>query len=64
MIYHNTEMGAMLLDLTQLTEYKKWFAGYNREFYWPYEYDLWQYSETGHVNGINGNVDLDLWLAE
>ena len=62
MFYHNTEMGAMLLDLTQLTEYPKWFAGYNREFYWPYEYDIWQYSETGRVNGINGNVDLDIWL--
>ena len=62
MFYHNTEMGAMLLDLTQLTEYPKWFAGYNREFYWPYEYNIWQYSETGRVNGINGNVDLDIWL--
>jgi GH25 family lysozyme M1 (1,4-beta-N-acetylmuramidase) len=62
MIYHNTEMGAMLLDLTQLTEYKKWFAGYNPEFYWPYEFDLWQYSETGSVNGIKGPVDLDIYL--
>ncbi len=62
MIYHNTEMGAMLLDLTQLTEYKKWFAGYNPEFYWPYEFDLWQYSETGSVNGVKGPVDLDIYL--
>ena len=62
MIYHNTEMGAMLLDLTQLTEYKKWFAGYNPEFYWPYEFDLWQYSETGSVAGIKGAVDLDIYL--
>ena len=62
MFYHNTEMGAMLLDLTQLTEYPKWFAGYNKEFYWPYEYNIWQYSESGHVAGIQGNVDLDLWL--
>lgn len=62
MIYHNTEMGAMLIDLTQLTDYPKWFAGYNKEFYWPYEYQLWQYSESGTVNGIKGNVDLDIWL--
>ena len=64
MIYHNTEMGAMLLDLSQLTDYPKWFAGYNKEFYWPYQYDVWQYSESGRVNGINGNVDLDIWLAQ
>lgn len=62
MVYHNTEMGAMLLDLTKLTEYPKWFAGYNKEFYWPYEYNIWQYSESGRVSGIKGNVDLDLWL--
>ena len=62
MIYHNTEMGAMLIDLTQLTDYPKWFAGYNKEFYWPYEYQLWQYSESGSVKGIKGKVDLDLWL--
>lgn len=62
MIYHNTEMGAMLIDLTKLTDYPKWFAGYNKEFYWPYEYQLWQYSESGSVKGIKGNVDLDLWL--
>ncbi len=62
MIYHNTEMGAMLIDLTRLTEYPKWFAGYNKEFYWPYEYQLWQYSESGTVKGIKGKVDLDLWL--
>ena len=62
MIYHNTEMGAMLLDLKQLTDYKKWFAGYNQEFYWPYEFDLWQYTESGHVNGIEGSVDMDIWL--
>ena len=64
MFYHNTEMGAMLLDLTQLTDYPKWFAGYNKEFYWPYEYNLWQYSESGRVNGIQGNVDMDIWLKK
>lgn len=64
MIYHNTEMGAVLLDLTQLSEYDKWFAGYNKELYWPYEYKIWQYTDSGSVNGISGNVDLDLWMSE
>ncbi len=64
MIYHNTEMGGLGIDLTRLTDYKKWFAGYNKEFYWPYEFDFWQYSETGSVAGINGNVDLDIWFTK
>ena len=25
--------------------------------------NVWQYSSTGHVDGINGNVDLDYWLG-
>ena len=64
MVYHNTEMGAMLLDLTKLTDCPKWFAGYNQEFYWPYKFNVWQYSESGHVNGIEGAVDLDIWLSQ
>lgn len=64
MIYYNTEMGAMMLDLSQLVSYDKWFAGYNKEFYWPYDFKVWQYTESGSVNGISGNVDLDLWLSE
>ena len=27
-----------------------------------YAFDLWQYTNTGTVAGISGNVDLDLWF--
>lgn len=60
MIYHNMEMGAMLLDLTQLENYEKWFAYYNQDMYYPYEYKLWQYSEKGSVRGISTEVDLNI----
>ncbi len=30
----------------------------------PYDYKIWQYSESGEVPGISGNVDLDLWFQE
>ena len=29
-----------------------------------YHYDMWQYSSTGSVPGIQGNVDLDLCLTD
>lgn len=64
MIYHNTEMGAVLLDIAQLQEYKTWFANYSTQMYWPYTYDIWQYSSTGKVNGIKGNVDLNIWIGD
>jgi len=60
MIYHNMEMGAMLLDLAQLENYDKWFAYYNQDMYYPYEYKVLQYSEKGSVNGISTAVDLNI----
>lgn len=60
MIYHNTEMGVMLLRLEVLEAYGKWFAAYSDKFYYPYEYKIWQYSQSGTVQGIQGNVDLNI----
>lgn len=60
MIYHNLEMGAMMLDLGQLEQYDKWFAYYNKDLYYPYAYKVWQYSDKGSVNGIKGDVDLNI----
>ena len=63
MIYHNMEMGALLLDLTRLENYDKWFAYYNADFYYPYQYEIWQYTDSGTVNGIDGPVDLNISFA-
>lgn len=64
MIYHNMEMSTLMLDLTQLEDYAKWFAYYNDDFYYPYAYEVWQYSEKGTVDGISEAVDLNLWLGD
>lgn len=63
MIYHNTEMGIMMLDLAALEGYDKWFAAYSDKFYYPYEYKIWQYSQTGNIQGIKGDVDLNISFA-
>lgn len=60
MLYHNMEMGLLMLDLTQFEDYNKWFAYYNKEIYYPYAFDVWQYSDKGRVNGIDGDVDLNI----
>jgi GH25 family lysozyme M1 (1,4-beta-N-acetylmuramidase) len=60
MIYHNVEMGALMIDIETLEEYDKWLAYYNDDMYYPYEYKIWQYSDKGTVNGIKGNVDLNI----
>lgn len=63
MIYHNTEMGALMLDVASLEDYDKWFAGYADNLYYPYEYKVWQYSESGTVQGISTIVDLNISFA-
>lgn len=59
-IYHNTEMGILFLDLEKLEGYKKWFASYARDMFYPYEYGIWQYSDHGSVDGIKDEVDLNI----
>ena len=54
MIYHNMEMGTLMLDLSQLESYDKWFAYYK----------VWQYTEKGAVDGINEEVDLNIWFGD
>ena len=47
------------LNLARLTKYAKWVARYGSSPQCVNDYGIWQYSETGKVAGINGNVDLD-----
>lgn len=60
MIYYNTEMSALMVDLATLEKYDKWYASYSDQMFYPYEYKIWQYSESGKVNGISTNVDLNI----
>lgn len=62
MIYANMKWMAFTLDLTRLTDYEKWYADYEPLPQCPYEISMWQYTETGQVPGIDGNVDMNLWF--
>ena len=39
---------------------QKWYANYGTELYFPYEYAIWQYTDKGRVDGIDGNVDMNI----
>jgi GH25 family lysozyme M1 (1,4-beta-N-acetylmuramidase) len=64
MIYCNLEMAVLLLDMEQLTGYDIWFAAYRDTLYYPYAYSMWQYTEKGSVDGIDGAVDLNLSFTQ
>lgn len=60
MVYFNSHVSRDLLELEELAQYPWWLAMYKTEMDYPYKVDLWQYTETGSVPGIKGNVDIDL----
>lgn len=60
MIYGNLQSFMLMLDLTRLEEYDKWFAAYIPYFYYPYDFEVWQYSDSGTVSGISEPVDLNI----
>lgn len=64
MIYANMKWMAFTLDMEQLADYDFWYADYHDVPQCPYEYEIWQYSETGAVPGINANVDLNVWFQK
>lgn len=62
MIYFNTDQSFNSLYLRELTDYKFWLAQYDTVLNYPYKIDMWQYTETGSVPGIKGNVDINLYF--
>lgn len=60
MIYGNLKCLIGSVDLTRLEDYDKWFAYYADNLYYPYELSMWQYSDQGSIDGVNGNVDLNI----
>ena len=41
-----------------------WYADYEPLPQTPYHFTWWQYTNEGTVPGIEGLVDLNLWLRE
>ena len=60
MIYQNKRTSLLKLDLPRLQDYDFWLAEYSDGATYYYDYDMWQYSCTGIIPGINGEVDLNL----
>lgn len=64
MIYSTSKELYYRYDLSQLADVDIWYSEYEDtpEFY--YEFSMWQYSLSGAVDGIEGDVDLNLCFTE
>lgn len=44
-----------------ITNYPVWLAHYLRQTTYDGDYQIWQFSSVGKVDGIEGEVDLNMW---
>lgn len=63
-IYANLDWFTNLLDVSQLDQYYIWLAQWTEKHTAPFRVDFWQYTENGHVLGINSFVDLNIQYCD
>lgn len=63
-VYSNMVWEANRFDMAKIAdaEIPVWYADYEPLPQTPYKYFCWQYSSTGSVDGIDGDVDLDILM--
>ena len=64
MIYFTQYLGYRKYILRQLSDYEFWYAEYEAKPRIVFNFDMWQYSSTGSVNGIDGDVDLNIYFRQ
>jgi len=62
MFYFTRYLGYRKYILRNLTDYGFWYAEYEPQPRVAFDFDMWQYSESGSVAGIDGNVDMNIYF--
>ena len=63
-IYANLDWLNTKINSTRLDRFDKWVAQWSNKCTYNKEYGMWQYSDSGKVLGIKGNVDLNYSLRD
>ncbi len=64
MIYFNWHQSENLYYLHELEGAPFWLALYQDRMTYPWKVEMWQYTDRGRVPGINGNVDLNVYMPD
>ena len=59
-IYGNKEWLIKQIDISKLTAYDVWLSQQKDIPDYPYQFSMWQYDTEGSVDGIVGNVDMNI----
>jgi len=63
-IYANTNWSILNLNMEELQGYDFWYAYYGENLYYPYDFTMWQYTDSGTVDGVSGSVDLNISFVD
>lgn len=64
MVYFNSYQARTLMYLHELEAYPFWLALYSDRMTYPYRIEMWQYTCTGSVPGIEGDVDINVMFLD
>lgn len=64
MIYGNMTWLYQNYDFEKISKYPIWLASYSSQCPMEDKFDMWQYSNIGQVNGIEGDVDINIYLQK
>lgn len=62
MVYFNSHQSRNLYYLSELKDYDFWLASYTDRMDFPYEVDMWQYTEQGQIPGIDTFCDFNVYF--
>lgn len=60
MVYGNKEWLIKEVDMTGLLQYDVWLSQEEEAPDYPYQFTMWQYTTDGVLNGVPGDVGLDI----
>ena len=64
MIYFNRYIAYLHYDLEEVAQYPFWIAEYGSSPNFRYDFQIWQYTDSGKVDGIQGGVDMNIRLKQ
>ena len=62
MVYFNWHQSENLYYLSELEEDPFWLALYQDRMTYPWKVEMWQWTSSGKVPGIQGNVDINVYM--
>ena len=64
MVYSSSQLFETVFEMNYLHDYDFWVAEYSYAPNFSYHFSIWQYTDSGSVNGISTNVDMNIMFIK